>query len=82
MSKHGDECVEAGRLMMVVVVGWCWFLEWRMGLVWSQARWFVAPLLDGGDFRPFFEFPHKKERKTQRIGIGNVVVLGDHGVQS
>ena len=53
-----------------------------MGLEWSQARWFKIPLLDGGDFLPCFEFPHKKERKTQRIGIGNVVELGDHGFQS
>ena len=82
MSKHDDEWVEMGRLMMLVVVGWCWFIGWRMGLVWSQVRWFVAPLLDRGDFRPFFEFPHKKERKTQRIGIENVVELGDHGFQS
>ena len=82
MSKHGDEWVETGRLMMVVVVCCCWFLEWRIGLVWSQARSFEIPLRDGGDFRPCFVFPHKKERKTQRIGIENVVELGDHGFQS
>ena len=82
MSKHGDEWVETGRLMVVAVVGWCWVLGWRMGLVWSQARWFEIPLLDGGDFQPCFGFPHKNERKTQRFGIGNVVELGDHGFQS
>ena len=81
MSKHGDEWVETGCLMMVVVVGWCWFLGWRMGLKWSQARLFEIPLLDGGDFQPFFEFPHRRERMIQRIGKV-VVVLGDHGVQS
>lgn len=53
-----------------------------MDLVWSQARSFEIPLRDGGDFRPCFEFPHKKERKTQRFGIENVVELGDHGFQN
>ena len=69
-----------GRLMMLVVVGW--FLGWRMGLVWSQARWFEITLLDEGDFQPCFGFPHKREIKTQRFGIENVVELGDHGFQS
>ena len=82
MSKHGNEWVETGRLMVVTVVIGCWFLGWRMGLVWSQARLFEMPLLDDGDSRPCFEFPHKKERKTQRFGIENVVELGDHGFQS
>lgn len=79
VSKHDDEWVEMGRLMMLVVVGWCWcrFLGWRMGLVWSQARWFEIPLLDEGDFQPCFGFPHKKEIKTQRFRIENVVELGD-----
>ena len=71
-----------GHLMMLVVEGWCWFLGWRMGLVWSQARLFEIPLLDEGGSRPCFVFPHKKERKTQRIGIENVVELGNHGFQS
>ena len=71
-----------GHLMMVVVVGCCWFLEWRMGLEWSQARWFEFPLLDEGDFLPSSQFPHKRERWTQRIGIGSLVGLGGHGFQS
>ena len=58
MSKHDDEWVEMDGLMMVVVVGWFWFFGWRMGLEWSQARWFEITLLDGGDFQSFFEFPH------------------------
>ena len=40
-----------------------------MGLVWSQARWFEIPLLDEGDFQPCFGFPHKKELKTQGLGL-------------
>ena len=63
-------------------VGWFLVLGWRMGLVLSQERWFEIPLLDGGDSQPCFGFPHMKERKTQRIGIENVVELGDHGFQS
>ena len=70
------------HLVMMVVVGWFWFLGWRMGLKWIQAMWFASPLLDGGGFQPFFEFRHKKEEKTQRVGVVNVVDLGDHDFQS
>ena len=82
MSKHGDEWVETGRFVMVVVVGLFWFLGWRMGFEWSQARMFEIPLLDGGEFQPFFEFPHKRERRIQRIEVVKVVKLGEHGFQS
>ena len=74
--------METGRLVLVVVVGLFWFLGWMMGFEWSQARWFACPLLDGVDFQPFFEFPHKKERRIQRIEVVKVVKLGDHGFQS
>ena len=82
MSKHCDEWVETGRLVMEVVVGLFWFLGWRMGFEWSQARMFEIPLLDGGEFQSYFESPHRRERRIQMIGIGNVVELGDHGFQS
>lgn len=44
--------------------------------------WFESPLLDGVDSRPCFEFPHRKERKTQRLVVENVVELGGHGFQN
>ena len=38
-------------------------------------------MLDGDDSQPCFGFPHRKERKTQRFGLENVVELGDHRFQ-
>ena len=73
-------------------MGWFWFLGlrvglflvlgWKMDLVLNQARWFEIPLLDEGGCQPCFVFPHKRERKTHRFGLENVVELGDHGFQS
>ena len=74
--------METGRLVMVVVVDLFWFLGWMMGFEWSQARLFASPLLDGVGFQPFFEFPHKRERKIQRIEVVKVVVLDDYGFQN
>ena len=51
-----------------------------MDFGWIQARWFEGPLLDGGEFQPFFLFPHKRERMIQRLG--KVVELGEHALQS
>ena len=36
----------------------------EVGLI--QARWFEGPLLDEGEFLPFFLFPHRRERWIRR----------------
>ena len=56
---------------------------------WSQAMWFEGSLLDGDGFRPFFLFPHKRERRIRRRGkvvewVGyslqnEVLHIKDHG---
>ena len=61
-------------------VGWFMFLGWRVGLEWSQARWFEIPLLDGGDFQSFFRFPHKREIVIERFG--EVVEWDEHCPQN
>ena len=47
---------------------------------WNQAMWFEGPLLDGDGFRPFFRFPHKRERRIRRLG--KVVEWVGHSLQS
>ena len=47
---------------------------------WNQAMWFEGPLLDGDGFRPFFLFPHRRERWSRRLG--KVVEVVGHFLQS
>ena len=47
---------------------------------WSQAMWFEGPLLDGDGFRPFFLFPHRRERMIRRLG--KVVEWVEHSLQN
>ena len=49
-----------------------------VGLI--QARLFVGPLLDEDGFRPFFLFPHRRERRIRRLG--KVVEWVEHSLQN